>query len=1077
MWFALEGKPSLFLFWRRYKLRNCTKVKFIDLPVEFFLNNITYTLIKTKLCLCISLTALSIFCFAQSADSWYLSKILNDNTGLPQNSVRSMYFDKTTGFLWMTTEAGLVRYDGANTRIFDLRDMSSLTSIRLFTLFPTVNGDILGITRLGELFGIKDNYVLNKKGYDNLHVYDFSHQYGNARSFKDVGFEVKDTDSFTTRYGTVTSSLWLNDSLWIALSQSNVGVFNNQHLLHQWQYKKTGTTVLIERNGYVYVLNSNSSGYCINLNKNTFDPVMPGSKALAEGNPVLFYDKLNDQPVILNNNKLYELEFEANKISVKFIATLENLPTDITSIILHNKKRFVFVSTNTNGVYIYHLSPFRVYRAPGNGILNNNYGSVLIDSNHLFTCRSLLFDLTTGISHKISLPNLNSPSISLDTSNHIWSAADKNIVSFQLPGFDKIKMFPVADDNYLQTFFLSRNGRLWVSTAKFLGFIHNDEPKEYMPFEPVPDSSSFYYITETSDNRLIGVNNKGIYFVDSSLKTFIPILRSSQISPVRNINIEGDSLWWITTYGNGIYLYKTKTKKIIKLPVDDKGYLLYSHACIDDGNNNFLVPTNKGLFKLNKTNLLQIVSNPSVPLHYEYFDVSDGLLTNEFNGGPTPRLPGGDIILPALQGLVRVKTNELPGPSRYTVFIDLIETKEQTYTANTNIHFNQNERTQTWHVSVAQWSELNNQRIFFRTDQDTGWQKLLSGERDIRLSELTGGEHSLEIKNQYGLLPEQVSLLQYKFYIDKKYYETVWFWLIVLALAGTSVYLFIRFRTIQLKRNNKRLQKIIQQNIQELSGKNGELEETLHDLNGALDSLKENSVFKNRLIGLLGHDMLVPLRFIANISDHLYNDTGKLSPAMAKESSGEIKNTAAELLYLGESLIQWIKLEEGTFKLILGNINVGELANEIILVHKPIGAVKNNHIVCNIPAHLSCTHDRMFIKVLLHNLLLNANKFTSAGSIIIEAAVSDHFFTMHVTDTGVGMEPSVVASLNNLMPVAPQKGTHKEAGWGMGYMLIIDLLRFANGKLQVESNLGAGTKVSFSLPLQNLASKFATGTL
>lgn len=163
----------------------------------------------------------------------------------------------------MAAEAGLVRYDGANTRIFDLRDVSSLTSIRLFTLFPTVGGDILGFTRLGELFGIKDNYVFNKKGYDNLHVYDLSHQYGNARSFKDIGFEVKHADSFTARYGTVTNSLWLNDSLWIALSQSNVGVFNNQHLLHQWQYKKIGTTVLIERNGFVYVLNSNGSGYCI----------------------------------------------------------------------------------------------------------------------------------------------------------------------------------------------------------------------------------------------------------------------------------------------------------------------------------------------------------------------------------------------------------------------------------------------------------------------------------------------------------------------------------------------------------------------------------------------------------------------------------------------------------------------------------------------------------------------------------------------------------------------------------------------------------------------------------------------
>ena len=270
---------------------------------------------------------------------------------------------------------------------------------------------------------------------------------------------------------------------------------------------------------------------------------------------------------------------------------------------------------------------------------------------------------------------------------------------------------------------------------------------------------------------------------------------------------------------------------------------------------------------------------------------------------------------------------------------------------------------------------------------------------------------------------------------------------------------------MQLKRNNKRLQRIIQQNTKELSDKNTELEETLLDLNGALGSLKENSIFKNRLIGLLGHDMLVPLRFIANISDHLYNDAAKLSPAKAKESSGEIKNTSAELLYLGESLIQWIKLEEGTFKLIVRNINIEDVVNEIVMVHKPIAAVKNNSIACNLPSNLSCIHDPVFIKVILHNLLLNANKFTSGGTISIQAFISGTCLTMHIEDTGVGMQPAAVTSLNNLTPVASQKGTDKEPGWGMGYMLIIDLLRFANGKLNVESNVGVGTKVSFSLPL------------
>jgi hypothetical protein len=49
--------------------------------------------------------------------------------------------------------------------------------------------------------------------------------------------------------------------------------------------------------------------------------------------------------------------------------------------------------------------------------------------------------------------------------------------------------------------------------------------------------------------------------------------------------------------GNGIFLYKLTENKLFKLPVDDRGYMLYSHAFINDGHDNFLVLTNKGLFQ------------------------------------------------------------------------------------------------------------------------------------------------------------------------------------------------------------------------------------------------------------------------------------------------------------------------------------------------------------------------------------------------------------------------------------------------------------------------------------------------
>ncbi len=62
--------------------------------------------------------------------------------------------------------------------------------------------------------------------------------------------------------------------------------------------------------------------------------------------------------------------------------------------------------------------------------------------------------------------------------------------------------------------------------------------------------------------------------------------------------------------------------------------------------------------------------------------------------------------------MVRVKVNELPVPSDYPLFIDAVETKRKKYSPATDIHFQEDERTQTWYVSCA-FGVNQTARIFF----------------------------------------------------------------------------------------------------------------------------------------------------------------------------------------------------------------------------------------------------------------------------------------------------------------------------------------------------------------------------
>jgi ligand-binding sensor domain-containing protein len=554
-----------------------------------------------------------------------------------------MYFDTTTNFLWLATQAGLVRYDGANTKVFDLRDLPSLKTIRIWQLFPTVAGEVLVSNTSHEIFPIKNNLPINRAGYTS-----YSNYYNtNARSLADLNLEAKIANRYTEKFSPLNYSAWVNDSTWTGLSKTHIGVFNNEQLLHYWPTKKD-VTALIVRNGFIYALNKDASGYCINLNNKTLLNTTLTDNVLRRGKLVFFYDKLNDQPLLLNNDNLYEISLNKNIISAKFVALLKNLPSEITSVIMHPNKKFVFVSTNTSGVHIYRLSPFRVYKSlvnDGNNIssdINNNYATVLTDSNHIFNSHSLLFDLTSGSSKKVIPSNVYFRNLGLDSSKNLWLPTGSVVSRFHIQEPGKINRYPIKNGNVPITFYLAKSGKFWVSTSKFLGYDDHKNVRELISYGTDGDSSSFFYLAETMDGRLVGANKRGIYLINTLSKKLTRVLSGDQVSEVRNIHIDSSDVVWITTYGKGIFLYKLKEAKLFKLPVDDKGYLLYSHAFIDDGFNNFLVPTNKGLFRLSRNNLLQIYATPSTPLLYQYFDVSEGLLTNEFNGGCQPafnRLP------------------------------------------------------------------------------------------------------------------------------------------------------------------------------------------------------------------------------------------------------------------------------------------------------------------------------------------------------------------------------------------------------------------------------------------------------
>jgi signal transduction histidine kinase len=126
---------------------------------------------------------------------------------------------------------------------------------------------------------------------------------------------------------------------------------------------------------------------------------------------------------------------------------------------------------------------------------------------------------------------------------------------------------------------------------------------------------------------------------------------------------------------------------------------------------------------------------------------------------------------------------------------------------------------------------------------------------------------------------------------------------------------------------------------------------------------------------------------------------------------------------------------------------------------------KQNQCLNQVPVHCSVMGDKHILRFVLRNLLNNANKFTTGGTISVSAKKEKHHIRIAVTDTGIGMSEEIRRHLFNPRFRASSPGTASEKGNGLGLMLIGEFMQLLNSELTIDSEPGKGTSIAFTLPL------------
>lgn len=238
----------------------------------------------------------------------------------------------------------------------------------------------------------------------------------------------------------------------------------------------------------------------------------------------------------------------------------------------------------------------------------------------------------------------------------------------------------------------------------------------------------------------------------------------------------------------------------------------------------------------------------------------------------------------------------------------------------------------------------------------------------------------------------------------------------------------------------------------------------------AYEEINKNLNFKNKILGMLSHEIRSPLKIINLLIDRISRKTNDLNIAGYLKS---IKFTNNSLLIQANQILEYTKNQEKKIELRAIQFDLQNEVESILIAFQPFIESRNNEFIVNNAIEPSTVvfADNSKIYQIFTNVLGNANKFTENGQITVNAetvVLDSEMVSLNViiSDTGRGISKSDIKNIFKPYFQGVTSSEIENLGAGLGLNLCKEIIDVFNGKIEAQSTLGQGTTVSFTINLQ-----------
>lgn len=256
---------------------------------------------------------------------------------------------------------------------------------------------------------------------------------------------------------------------------------------------------------------------------------------------------------------------------------------------------------------------------------------------------------------------------------------------------------------------------------------------------------------------------------------------------------------------------------------------------------------------------------------------------------------------------------------------------------------------------------------------------------------------------------------------------------------------------------------------QDITDKKRNEEALLKAKNEALQAAQAKSDFLSNM----SHEIRTPMNAIIGITDLLLD---KLAIPENREYLQSIKYSADNLLHIINDILDLSKIEAGKVELEEEPFNLEQKINELKRTFQPKANEKKIELITmitkDVPAYVK--GDQFRLNQILLNLISNAIKFTSKGSITVrvelkKGSTENCTLLFSVTDSGIGIAEDKLNSIFDTFTQAYTDTTRKFGGTGLGLAISKNLVQLQQGYMGVHSKLGAGSTFYFEIPYKTVS--------